>query len=218
MKKFTLIELLVVIAIIAILASLLLPALNNAREQGKKIRCTSNEKQIGTAFFMYAHDFNAYFPIAYDANGTVGINRFWPDFIGTYTNTSDKINISEKPFYKDTIYDCSSIKSVACASDYKYCTVFWHFWDGTNTWVNYNNTKKIKKPSELGILAEGEYYDSFTYQNAYIGVMGLLESGKRLRNPHMNSLNILYCDGSVKGEKAAAGSNISIIFDAYYHQ
>lgn len=63
---FTLIEVLVVVAIIALLVAILLPSLGRAREQARSTQCLSQLDQQGKAAFMYAHDWQGYFPTSYD--------------------------------------------------------------------------------------------------------------------------------------------------------
>ena len=112
---FTLIELLVVIAIIAILAAMLLPALQQAREKGRSAKCYSNLKTFGTAFWMYFDDTQRM--VAYDVSfseavaGT-GKHRYWSELLQPYLGQLHK---DDEEFLNNGIVGGKSVYSCPTA-------------------------------------------------------------------------------------------------------
>lgn len=78
-KHFTLIELLVVIAIIAILASMLLPSLNKAREKARETFCRGNMKTIGMVNFLYSNDFDGW-TVVYNGGYSLPTYSAWLNY------------------------------------------------------------------------------------------------------------------------------------------
>jgi prepilin-type N-terminal cleavage/methylation domain-containing protein/prepilin-type processing-associated H-X9-DG protein len=102
-RGFTLIELLVVIAIIAILASLLLPALGRAKEQGQSIACRSNQRQLSVASMTYALDNQNWLNPLQTANDDTGVETSYRVILWEYVGHSPKV------------YDCPTEMSAVYA-------------------------------------------------------------------------------------------------------
>jgi prepilin-type processing-associated H-X9-DG protein/prepilin-type N-terminal cleavage/methylation domain-containing protein len=208
-KRFTLIELLVVIAIIAILAAMLLPALNSAREKGRQTSCVNNFKSAGNFLLLYSNDNNDYLP---PENlymwATTPVDGQWCPMVGYWPQES----------HKDTLfaayrYGRSCVSKFVCPSaepdgepsdlwksESKYWTMGYNYWFRYGTGQVADNPRLVKRsafkfPTKLLMMG-----DSITRMISYDPFTDTATGGdqKKMSARHSNRSNILFADGHVE--------------------
>jgi len=171
-RGFTLIELLVVIAIIAILAAILFPVFAKAREKARQASCTSNTKQLATAWMMYVQDYDETAPNAYGWTGSGNMYPMIWDQLTPYIKNQG-IWVCPSKYWGVTMSATPPGGDVWWSRTINRCSY------GINymiplTWRGVRSLGDIKRPAEAMLLGDAQNLDICwnVYRMAYAGKCG----------------------------------------------
>ena len=207
-SAFTLIELLVVIAIIAILAAILMPALQSARERGRSASCTNNIKQLGTLVEFYVDTYGGYLPAAKSHKD--GYNRWHYNLNAILRKVNN--NHWETTYFPE-VFRCPSLNELKFSDKFPERTD--HVTYGLNVATGSSNAlsaagfikqNRVAKPSQRPLLAD--YYRlnwdttlshaSETGFNFY-SLAGDTPQYRPAHEFHRRMANVGFVDGHVSG-------------------
>ena len=190
-NAFTLVELLVVVAIVALLAAILLPVFNKARDSAKTSSCQNNLRQIGIAMELYASDYRGIYPSSYAASK----NCTWSDGAAQYAKSDAIFTCPKAPerFYQRGCPPDAVVNEVGHRYDGGYVL-------NTPDSERYSivSQNRIRTPAQMILVTEGDSGD-VTYVRTGVGPItddGLRDASLDYR--HNSGINALFADGHTK--------------------